>query len=162
MFGSIKLIAILIIVCIIAAGLWYVSSLKASLAVSQENVNKLSDGITAQQQVIEQQREDIQKIQEINSELNNELTRQQQEIQALNKKFNTRSNGETRDFAKLAADKPGLVEKLINRGTANALRCLEIASGAPLTTDELDARSTSKINPECPTLANPNYKPVMP
>ena len=40
-----------------------------------------------------------------------------------------------------------------------AKRCVEIASGAPLTEAEINATKKSEINPECPALANPNYEP---
>ena len=49
------------------------------------------------------------------------------------------------------------MERLINRGTKNALRCLEIATGAERTEKEINAKKESEINRECPTLANPNY-----
>ena len=59
----------------------------------------------------------------------------------------------------LAASKPGLVEKVIDKASNNVLRCLEIASGSPLTEDEINATKRSEINSECPDLANPNYRP---
>jgi len=40
------------------------------------------------------------------------------------------------------------------------LRCLEIASGSPLTDIERNAKLPSEINRECPNIANPNYKPA--
>ena len=63
------------------------------------------------------------------------------------------------DLNYLAAAKPGLVEKVIDNATKNVLRCLEIASGSPLTEDELNATTRSQINNECPDIANPNYRP---
>ena len=57
----------------------------------------------------------------------------------------------------LAAAKPGLVVKIINRASKNELRCFEIQSGSPLTHDELAARKKSEINGECPGIANPNF-----
>ena len=39
------------------------------------------------------------------------------------------------------------------------MRCLEIASGSPLTAQELAATKKSEANNECPDLANPNYIP---
>jgi len=59
----------------------------------------------------------------------------------------------------LAASKPGLVENIIDKASNNVLRCLEIASGSPLTEDEINATKRSEINSECPDLANPNYRP---
>ena len=47
----------------------------------------------------------------------------------------------------------------MNKGGDNAGRCIEIASGSPLTEKELNATKKSEINPECPSIANPNYIP---
>jgi len=59
----------------------------------------------------------------------------------------------------LAANRPKDVEKIIDKASDNVLRCLEIASGSPLTEDEINATRKSQINNECPDLANPNYRP---
>ena len=51
------------------------------------------------------------------------------------------------------------IERIINKGSTNAHRCVELASGAEHTEEELKATLKSQINPECPALANPNYVP---
>lgn len=165
MFGigsSIKIIATLIIVLIIAGGLWYVTGLRADLAISRANAEKLQQGIEQQQALMEQMRVDIAQIQSINAELNKETNRAREEVKSLTDKFNVNARGEARDFGAIAAAKPAVVERLVNRGTVNAMRCLEIASGAPLTEAEKNAKTSSEINRECPTLANPNYRAVTP
>jgi hypothetical protein len=45
----------------------------------------------------------------------------------------------------------------VNKGGVNAARCIELASGAEHTEAELKATLKSEINPECPSLANPNF-----
>ena len=55
-------------------------------------------------------------------------------------------------------EQPGLVVKIINRASKNEMRCYEIASGSPLTEEELAATKKSQTNGECPGSANPNYK----
>lgn len=157
--GSIiKAVSALIIVLVIAAGLWYVTGLRADLAVSEENSRKMVEAVAQQQAVIAQIQEDQKIIKNINSELTATIKSQNRDMDALKDRFNTSANGETRDFGATAAAKPASIEKAINRGTANALRCLEIASGAKLTEKELAASTPSEINKECPSLANPNYK----
>ena len=47
--------------------------------------------------------------------------------------------------------------RVINKGSAEATRCVELASGAERTEEELKATLKSEINPECPALANPSY-----
>jgi hypothetical protein len=155
--AAIKVVATLAIVIIVAGGLWYVTGLRADLAVSEMNNKTLKDGIEQQQRLIEQMQRDVAQIQEINSSLAQEADRQRAEVRDLVDRFNVNARGESRDFGAIAAARPGVVERLVNRGTANAMRCLAIASGAPHTEAELAAKTSSEINRECPTLANPNF-----
>ena len=62
-------------------------------------------------------------------------------------------------IGKLAIDRTGAIERIVNKGGKNAARCIELASGAEHTEAELKATLKSEINPECPALANPNYVP---
>jgi hypothetical protein len=155
--AAIKVIATLAIVIIVAGGLWYVTGLRADLAVSEMNNKTLKDGIEQQQRLIEQMQRDVAQIQEINADLANEADRQKQEMRDLVDRFNVNARGESRDFGAIAAARPGVVERLVNRGTASAMRCLQLASGAPHTAAELAAKTSSEINRECPSLANPNF-----
>ena len=154
----IKAIAMLLMVIILAAGGWYVMNLKADLAVSEMNAKTLQDGIAEQQALMTKMQEDIKTIQETNAKLQNLTEEQKREVETLSKKFSQDAKGNPRDFGALAAERPELVERLVNRGTKNAMRCLEIASGAPRTEAEINAKTSSEINKECPAIANPNYK----
>ena len=58
-----------------------------------------------------------------------------------------------------AIDRTKAIERIINKGANNAKRCVELASGAEPTEEEIKATKKSEINPECPALANPNYVP---
>lgn len=161
MFGAsaaIKAIAAIIIALLVAGGLWYVSNVKADLAIARENNKKLEDGIESQKLLLQQMREDIADIQKANKELNELANVQRAEVEALSNKFSQDARGQSRDFGQIAKEKPGLIERLVNRGTRNAMRCLEIASGAPHTKEELEAVTSSAINKECPSIANPNYR----
>ena len=160
--SAIKVVAILIIVLVVAGGLYYITNLKANLAVSEMNNKTLKDGIEKQQQLIEQMQRDVAQIQAINGELSDLAEKQRLEVQDLSNRFNVNARGEQRDFGALAAARPGVVERAINRGTKNAMRCLEIASGAPHTEEELNAKKLSEINRECPNIANPQYVPTTP
>lgn len=165
MFGAvqaIKLVLIIMVVIVVAAGIWHISNLKADLAISQMNEQVLKDNIKSQSDLIASIQEDMRAIQATNKELQDQAAKHAEEVKALTDKFNVNAKGEARDFGALAASKPGLIERLINRGTVNAMRCLEIASGAELTEKELNAKLTSEINRECPSIANPNYTPTTP
>jgi TolA-binding protein len=157
--STIKIVAILLIAVLGLGSLWYITNLKADLAVSRENTKKMVEAVEQQQAAIKQIQEDQQKIKDINNELNTTIKLQNKDMDNLKDRFSQNAAGEKRDFGKVAAAKPNSLERAVNRGTVNALRCLEIASGAPLTEAERNATTPDKINKECPSLANPNYKP---
>jgi septal ring factor EnvC (AmiA/AmiB activator) len=165
MFGgttaAIRAIAALIIVAICAAGLWYVTGLRANLAISQDNAQKLTDAVEKQEAAIAQMRQEQQQIRDANNQLSTTIQLQNKDLTNLQDRFTQNAAGERRDFGKTAAARPEALERAVNRGTVNALRCLEIASGSPLTAAEKSATKPSEINRECPALANPDYKPAV-
>ena len=63
------------------------------------------------------------------------------------------------DIGNLAQAKPKLIEKIIDKGTKDVLRCYEILTGSPLTEDEIAVTKKSKANTTCSDVANPNYRP---
>ena len=152
-FSLIKMLVILAIVGILAGGAWYVTGLRADLAVSEENNKKLEDGIKQQQALIEQMKNDFEMIQKTNEVLQAQNEKQRQDINNLQTKFN--------DFGSRAAANPEAAAKAMNRGTANALRCVELASGAPLNEKEKQAKSPKEANRECPALIDPDFSPSL-
>lgn len=156
MLAAIKYIIILIIIVVLGAGFWYISNLQANLAVAKQNEEKLTESIEAQQRLIEGMQKDMEEIQAANKELNTKVAAAQKDADNLAEKFNKR------DFGTISNAKPKVAQKLVNRGTVNALRCVEIASGAPLTEQEINAKTQDEINRECPGIANPNYTPTTP
>ena len=94
-----------------------------------------------------------------NEEMANTVKSANRDMSALKDRFGQRADGTARDFGQLAVAKPESIARAINLGTTRALRCIEIASGAPLTEEEKRANTPSEINKECPSIANPNYKP---
>jgi|TARA_R100000030_G_scaffold100908_1_gene95245 hypothetical protein len=160
MFGQLKLILIGITLLGATGGVAYVYKLKADNAVLKENQIKLEEAVNEQQQVIAQQKQDFDKILQTNKELNNLTQVLQQDLDRLDDKFNkTNASGKKRDIGDLANARPSSVEKIINRATVNAIRCVEIAMGSPLTEKEINATKKSEINSECPSIANPSYVP---
>ena len=141
------------------AGL-YVMKLRSDNAILKANQIKLEEAVASQQELIEQQKADFETIMAANKKL--QVTRDilQNELQNLDDKFNkTNASGKKRDIGDLAVNRPESVERVINRASDNALRCVEIAMGSPLTEKEINAVKPSEINSECPSLANPNYVP---
>jgi septal ring factor EnvC (AmiA/AmiB activator) len=158
--GLIKVLAVLIIVMIGAGGLWYVTGLRADLAVSQENTRRMTEAVAQQQAAMAQMQAEQAQIRELNAQLNTQIALQNRDVENLRDRFQRDAAGNQRSLGSTAASRPEALERAVNRGTVNALRCLEIASGSPLTAAELAATKPSEINRECPSIANPNYKPA--
>ena len=155
MFSSIRMIfAVLLITGIAGAGM-YVMKLRADNATLKANQIELEKGIEAQTKLIEQQKVDFEAIMESNKKLNVLIQTFKQDLDELDKRFNKKK----RDIGKLAIERTQSVERVINKGANNANRCVELASGAEHTEEELKETLKSQINPECPALANPNYVP---
>jgi len=155
-----KLIVLGVGLSAIGGGYLYVKNLQRTVDVLKENNVKLEQSVATQQAVIEQQKRDTEAIvsaMKEQSELNNKLNASIQDLE--NKFTKVNASGQKRDIGNLAASKPRPMERAINRGTKNALRCMEIAMGAPLTEKEQNAIKKSEINPECPDIANPDYVP---
>ena len=147
-------ITIVLIAGIAGAGM-YVMKLRSDNAILKANQQKLETAITEQNKVLEQQKADFTAILQSNKKLNVLINTFKKDLQDLDKRF-TKKN---RDIGKLAIDRTGAIERIINKGGVNAARCIELASGAEHTDKELKATIKSEINPECPALANPNYVP---
>jgi hypothetical protein len=161
MFSTFKLVMVGILVSSLAGAGLYVMKLRSDNAILKANQIKLEEAVSSQQQVIEQQKKDYESIIQANNELNDKAKVLEQELENLDNKFNkTNASGKKRDIGDLAEQRPGLVERVINNASDNALRCVEIAMGSPLTEEEINAVKPSEINGECPSLANPNYVPA--
>ena len=118
-------------------GFWYISNLQAQLAVSELNNEQLEKAMIEQQSVMEQTKKEIEQIQTINKSLQDQSERQRQDVKNLTDKFSK----DGRDFGAFAESQPDKVQTLVNRGTLNVLRCMELASGAPLNQKELSAKT---------------------
>ena len=139
---------------IIGAGV-YVMKLQRDNAILEENAIKLESAVADQKQLIENQQKDFKEILEANKKFNELVNALKKDIDDLDNRFNK----DGRDFGKLAIEKTDSLQRIINSASDKVLRCVEIAGGAPLTEQELNATIKSEINRECPSIANPNYVP---
>jgi hypothetical protein len=155
LFGSAKLVMIGIMVIGLSGGVSYVYKLKADNATLKSNQVKMEQALDAQAKYIEQQKKDFEAIMKANQEVNKLVGNLKKDIDDLDKRFNKG----TRDLGKTAIERPEAMERIINKASDKALRCVEIAGGAKLTEAEIKATKKSEINSECPAIANPNYKP---
>ena len=154
MFGIstiIKLLLILLIIGSLLAAGWYITSMREQLAISKNNTEKYEQAVIDQQILIRQIREDVQSIQKANKDLSLVVQGQNKDLNSLQQRFNkVKADGKVRDIGKSAIRKTKSVERIINNASKKAIRCIELASGAPLTEKELN----EKPNSECPSLVN--------
>ena len=138
---KIKLILMVIMLAGAGGGYLYVKKLQKDNLTLKINQSKLETAIEDNNAVIEQQTVDLKKIRSTLSELDEVNKKLQADRDNLNKRLNKH------DIGNLAENKPGLVEKIINKASDSAVRCMEIASGSPLTEEELNGSP----NRECPS-----------
>ena len=152
---GIRLFFIGILATAIAGGGFYVMKLRSDNAILKANQIKLESAVAEQQELITKQKEDFKEILAANQKMNELVGALKKDLDDLDKRFNKNN----RDFGKLALEKTNAIERIINKGSVAAARCIEIASGAELTEEEINATKKSEINRECPSIANPNYVP---
>ena len=139
---------------VIGAGI-YVMKLRSDNAILKANQIKLESAVADQQELITSQKKDFEEILGANKKMNELVGLLKKDLEDLDKRFNKKN----RDVGKLAIAKPKAIERITNGASALATRCIEIASGSPLTEKEKNATKKSEINPECPSIANPKYFP---
>ncbi len=155
MFGSMRMIMIGVMVASLAGAGAYVMKLRSDNATLKANQIKLESAVTEQKELIENQQKDFKKILDANNKMNELVNVLTKDLEDLDKRFNKKN----RDVGKLAIQRTETIERITNGASALATRCIEIASGSPLTDKEKNATKKSEINSECPSIANPNYIP---
>ena len=137
----IKIILGLILLAGAGGGYLYVNKLQKDNAILKTNQVKLETAVAESNQVIEQQTKDLKKIRSTLKEIDEQNAKLKADRDALNNRLGKH------DIGNLAENKPGLVEKIINKASDSAARCVEIASGSQLTEEELNGTP----NRECPS-----------
>ena len=138
---QIKIILALVLLAGAGGGYLYVNKLQKDNAILKTNQIKLETAVAESNQVIEQQTKDLKQIRSTLKKVEEVNAKLQKDRDALNNRLGKH------DIGNLAENKPGLVEKIINKASDSAARCMEIASGSPLTEEELNGTP----NRECPS-----------
>jgi predicted transcriptional regulator len=141
MFSSLKIGLILVMLAGAGGGYLYINKLQKDNATLKSNQIKLESAVEDQKLVIESQAEDFKKIRQTLTKLEEEKAKLEKDKADLEKRLGKH------DIGNLAENKPKLVEKIINGASKSAARCVEIASGSPLTEEELNGTP----NRECPS-----------
>ena len=155
LFGQVKMVFTIIMLLGLAGAGAYVLKLRGDNAILKGNQVKMEQALETQTKFIEQQKKDYEAILKANQEVNKLVGNLKKDIDDLDKRFNKG----TRDLGKTAMERPDAMERIINKASDKALRCVEIAGGDKLTEAEKTATKKSEINSECPAIANPAYKP---
>jgi chromosome segregation ATPase len=155
LFGQVKMVFTIIMLLGLAGAGAYVLKLRGDNAILKGNQVKMEMALETQTKFIEQQKKDYEAILKANQEVNKLVGNLKKDIDDLDKRFNKG----TRDLGKTAMERPEAMERIVNKASDKALRCVEIAGGAKLTEAEKTATKKSEINSECPAIANPAYKP---
>ena len=138
---QLRIALIVILLAGAGGGYLYVTKLQKDNAILKSNQIKLESAVEDQKSVIEQQTKDLKKIRDTLTKVEETNKKLQADRDSLNKRLGKH------DIGNLAENKPGLVEKIINKASDSAARCVEIASGSPLTEEELNGTP----NRECPS-----------
>jgi len=144
------MILIAILTTLSGVGYWYYQDTQKRIAVLQENNATLEVAVQLNEDTINQLQSEYERVTETLREVNEEFS----EIRKQNKDLQDRLS--KNDIGFLGLNKPDLVERIINRATGKAFRCIEIISGAELTEEEKNATSANSFNSECPWLWNSN------
>lgn len=157
---GLKIAAMMAVLMVAMGGLgyWYYSDTQEKMRIYAENQAKLEGAVQQQKQVIAQTKADLKRSNELTSQVQTELAESRKVVDLMDKKFNKVSKllG-ARDIGKMSIAKPKSIQRIINKGSQDSLRCFEILSGAPLTEKESNADRKSKANATCPGVANPNF-----
>jgi hypothetical protein len=138
---SIKIAIAAVLFSVVSGGYFYIQALEGKLEAAAEVQQRLEGVINQQKLVMERNAADLRKMQTINAEVADKAGKAEREVAALNNKLSKLDEV-------VAKAPPTQTEIKINRGTKDALRCNELVTGSPLTTDELSGKVKNNICPE--------------
>ena len=109
---------------------WYYQDTQKALQTYAQNQATLESSLQFQRQATESLQRDIVMMQSTITELNDAFSQSRERVNELEDKFNTSANGDARDIGEIAEKRPESVERVINKGTRDVNRCIELLSGA--------------------------------
>lgn len=140
----VPLILLLVIGGLGAGGYLYIQMLEAKLEAQEQKTQRAMEVVEEQKVSMDKLQADIQKMNEVQKQLNQKVLVAEQNVVNLNNKFDTDSSGKARDIGRKAIEDPVKWSMKINRATKDALRCNELVTGAQPLPDE--------VNGQCPDL----------
>jgi regulator of replication initiation timing len=125
---------------------WYYNNSQERIAILLQNNAKLEIAVQTNEQTIKSLMSNIKAINNTLTSVNKEFSETRIENRQLIDRLSKH------ELSVLAANKPALVEGIVNNASDKALRCFELLSGSPLTDKEKDAKDAKSFNSECPWL----------
>jgi len=155
LLGKIKMLLILtVVIGAVGFGAWkYYQYTQEQIRIYAVNAATAELAQQEAEKAIESIKRDMVEIQAQFTDVSAKFAVAKGRVDALEGKLSEHEIGD------LAQKKPKLIEKIIDKGTQDVLRCYEILTGSPLTEDEIAVTKKSKANTTCSDVANPNYRP---
>lgn len=119
MFSSIRIVMLVMVLAVAGGGLYYVKKLQYENELLKVNQIKLEESIGEQKEVITMQKESYEKIMVANADLSSTVKELNGAKKELQKKL------ADHDINYLAVQKPGLIERIVNKGTKDVLNDIE-------------------------------------
>jgi chromosome segregation ATPase len=118
-------------VAVLAAGLWfYVQHLQTQVQLERANSALAQQALKDTKATVDGLREDVKVMGESVVKLTGAFAEARKDVQNLEKRFTETKTGKERDIENLAAKHPLLIEKAINNGSKEAMRCNELVTGS--------------------------------
>ena len=158
LLGKIKMLLILtVVIGAVGFGAWkYYQYTQEQIRIYAVNAATAELAQQEAEAAIESLKRDMVEIQQQFTVVSKKFEVAKGRVSALENKLSEHEIGD------LAQKKPKLIEKIIDKGTQDVLRCYEILTGSPLTDEEIAVTKKSKANTTCPDVANPNYEAPRP
>lgn len=116
MFSSVRIAIFLVFISAVGGGYWYIQKLQKDLKILEQNQVVLNDAVVSKDAEISRLNENIVEIKEVNERIEEQSLKLNSEVNELRRKLSEH------DLGFLAENKPGLIEKLINKDIKNNLK----------------------------------------
>jgi hypothetical protein len=139
-----------IAVMVLGFWLYYKNSQKRLSEAAAQNAQQQIQ-IQQQQAIQKQMQQDITKGAELRQTVTRQMVQTQRSVDDMRAKFVPRqdsSTGQPVTLGARAVEKTDTVERAVNRGTFDQLRCFELTTGSALTDDEKSGKVSNSLCPE--------------
>lgn len=153
MFLRAKLMAIVgVALAVMLLGFWmYYRNSQKRLEAQAAEIARKEVEVAQQKAINDQMTKDIQQATQLRGEVNRAMQQTQRSIDDMRTRMAPRTNpvtGQSSSLGKAAVEKTDTIERAVNRGTLDQLRCFELLTGSPLTEGERNGKITNSLCPD--------------